>query len=550
MRFVCRDWTRDCQSQLFWFFPLCSLRLLLFKSEFLLTASEEFEQKETKITKEDREVGARGFARTPRRELDLARCCRDFAYPANDFNRLQLREKRMSERIPKEFMGNGAVEMELEMMSMSRKMFCKCLLVLSFAFLGVLLAGTSRAAEPLPNVVMLIGDDMGWADYGFMGHDVVKTPCLDRLAGEGALFPNGYVPTSLCRASLATLLTGLYASQHKICCNDPPKGVDRSLMLPFLRDAPTIPRLLKDHGYRSLQTGKFWEGHFSNGGFTEGMTVKGRHGDDGLVIGRQTMQPIYDFITSCDKTPFFVWYSPILPHEPHNPPERILKKYLVDGRDVRQAKYWAMCEWFDETCGQLVQWIDDHGRKDSTLIVYVVDNGWLQTNEPVRQGDQFLTRSKNTPYEDGVRTPIILRRPGWIPPSRRAELVSTIDLAPTILAACGVPAPAKSPGLNLLPLVRDGKPLKRHDVFGEIYLHDCVELGQPKLSVTHRWIRHDDWKLIVPTKPGTAPELFRVSDDPHEKRDLASTEQGRVAELRELLDQRWNPQAEKVGHDR
>ncbi len=404
--------------------------------------------------------------------------------------------------------------------------------------LMVFYAAVTSGTESPPNVVMIVGDDMGWTDYGFMDHKTVKTPYLDKLAAEGAVFPNGYVPTSLCRASLATLLTGLYASQHKICCNDPPPGIDRSEMLPFLGNAPTIPRLLKEQGYRSLQTGKFWEGHFSNGGFTEGMTTKGRHGDDGLVIGRQTMQPIYDFITSCKQTPFFVWYAPMLPHEPHNPPERILKKYLVEGHDQRQAKYWAMCEWFDETCGDLVKWLDDHGHREDTLIVYVVDNGWLQTNGPVRQGDQFLTRSKNTPYEDGVRTPIIFRHPGWIAPSRRNELVSTIDIAPTILSASNVTLPANLPGVNLLPLLRESKPLDRHEVYGEIYLHDCVELGKPQLSVTHRWIRQDDWKLIVPKKTGASPELYRLTDDPHEKLDLAKDNASRVNELTQLLNQR------------
>src|SRR5947208_2897997 len=80
-------------------------------------------------------------------------------------------------------------------------------------------------------------------------------------------------------------------------------------------------------GYVTLQTGKFWEGHYANAGFTHGMTVKGRHGDDGLVIGRKTMKPIYDFIEGRKDRPFFVWYAPMMPHEPHNPPERLLKKY-------------------------------------------------------------------------------------------------------------------------------------------------------------------------------------------------------------------------------
>jgi uncharacterized sulfatase len=204
-----------------------------------------------------------------------------------------------------------------------------------------------------------------------------------------------------------------------------------------------------------------------------------------------------------------------------------------------------MCEWFDETCGELVKWLDDRGFRENTLIVYVVDNGWLQTNGPVRNGDQFLTRSKNTPYEDGVRTPIIFRRPGGIPAARKTELVSTIDLAPTILAACNVPGPAKSQGINLLPVIRDGKSLDRHDVFGEIYLHDCVKLGQPKLSVTHRWIRHDDWKLIVNARTNDPAELYRVTVDPHEKNNLAKGDSERVAELTKILDQHWNPKADE-----
>src|SRR5690348_5391547 len=106
---------------------------------------------------------------------------------------------------------------------------------------GAALAGLSpaRAAQRRrsPNVIMMIGDDQGWTDFGFMGHPVIRTPRLDRLAAESAAFPFTYVPCSLCRASLATLLTGLYPFQHRICCNDPPAGVDRTAMHPFIKTA-------------------------------------------------------------------------------------------------------------------------------------------------------------------------------------------------------------------------------------------------------------------------------------------------------------------------
>src|SRR5919109_394732 len=91
-----------------------------------------------------------------------------------------------------------------------------------FTALVLALTLTVPAQAGPPNVVMIIGDDQGWTDYGFMGHPHVKTPHLDRLASEGLLFKRGYVPSSLCRPSLATMITGLYPHQHRLTSNDPP----------------------------------------------------------------------------------------------------------------------------------------------------------------------------------------------------------------------------------------------------------------------------------------------------------------------------------------
>jgi uncharacterized sulfatase len=203
--------------------------------------------------------------------------------------------------------------------------------------IALLLLFFSPLAAAQPNVLLIVSDDHHWHDYGFMGNAAVKTPNIDKLAADSAVFHQAYVPTSLCRASLASILTGQYPHQHKITCNDPPEGVDRKEMLPFLAAAPSLPRLLKGKGYRSFQTGKFWEGDYSNGGFTDGMTKTGRHGEEGLVIGRQTLQPIYDFIEK-DKSPFFVWYAPMMPHMPHNPPARLVAKYTQAGLDANVAK--------------------------------------------------------------------------------------------------------------------------------------------------------------------------------------------------------------------
>lgn len=407
-----------------------------------------------------------------------------------------------------------------------------------------LLLGLPVVAAP-PNVVMIVGDDMAWTDFGFMGSKVVATPHLDKLASEGALFPHAYVPTSLCRASLATLLTGQFGHQHKICCNDPPDGVARDAMHPFIKDAPALPRLLKEAGYLSLQTGKFWEGHYANAGFTHGMTTKGRHGEDGLVIGRRTMKPIYDFIEQAAGKPFFVWYAPMLPHEPHNPPPRLLKKYQSKDRPEKLAKYYAMCEWFDETCGELLGWLDAKGLRDNTLIVFVVDNGWIQETGVVRTTrGWFAPKSKLSPYDGGLRTPVVLRLPGKTRAGRYDDLVSTVDIAPTILDACGVKPPPAMAGLSLLNRAGGGPALPRDAVFGEIFVHTAVNINQPALNLTHRWVRAGDWKLILNDEKNSA-ELYNLKADPFEERDLSGTEPQRVKELTARIETWWDARRER-----
>jgi uncharacterized sulfatase len=221
------------------------------------------------------------------------------------------------------------------------------------------LAQFAHSAEPStpPNVVIILSDDQAWGDYGFMGHPQIQTPHLDRLAKESLVFTRGYTPVSLCRASLMTIITGQYPRQHLITGNDPPKGTDRREMLKHVRRTPTLPKLLVDKGYVSFQSGKWWEGNFAEGGFTAGMThgdpaKGGRHGDLGLKIGRDGLQPIYDFLETNRGKPFFLWYAPMLPHTPHNPPERLLAKHRDKTDSEHVAKYWAMCEWWDETCGE------------------------------------------------------------------------------------------------------------------------------------------------------------------------------------------------------
>lgn len=418
------------------------------------------------------------------------------------------------------------------------------LLVMQLAYLATILVGsTLQAAETPPNVVIILGDDQAWTDYGFMGHPDIRTPHIDRLAAESAAFVRAYVPSSLCRPSLATLMTGRYPHDHKISGNDPPKGTDRREMLSHIHRLPTLPKWLGERGYRSYQSGKWWEGNYKEGGFTHGMTHGdpargGRHGDDGLKIGREGNQPVADFLDSVHGKPFFLWYAPMLPHTPHNPPQRLLTKYEQPGRPLPIAKYFAMCEWWDENVGEILGMLDQRKLRDNTLVVFVTDNGWIQL--PAANG--YAPKSKRSPYDGGLRSPILVRWPGHIPAGKIETPVSSIDIAPTILTACGIQPPSDLPGRDLIAIAKHGGQSDRTALFGEIFAHDVADIADPAKSLEYRWtLSEGRWKLIVPTAKDASPELYDVLADPTETANLADQKPDLVRKLTQSLDHWWTP---------
>jgi arylsulfatase A-like enzyme len=404
-----------------------------------------------------------------------------------------------------------------------------------------------------PNIVLIISDDQAWGDFSFMGHPHIKTPYLDRLASESLTFTRGYVPSSLCCPSLAAIITGLYPHENKVTSNDPigPKGMKpadfrksaafqagREIMNRHLEAVPTLPRLLREADYQSLQTGKWWQGNYSRGGFTQGMTKGERHGDVGLDIGRKTMQPIYDFMATAehDKKPFFVWYAPMMPHEPHNPPKRFLDKYAKVAPTIKIAEYWGMVEWFDETVGELLKHLDEQKLSQNTIVIFVIDNGWI--TDP--KTGSYAPKSKQSQYDGGVRTPIMIRWPGHVRPQRSDALASSLDIAPTLLTAAKLrPAPQMS-GVNLLDKVAVGA---RTQIFGECFNHDSVDPNNPAASLKWRWTIDGKWKLIVPdshNRPKDKVELYDLAADPYEEHNLAAKHSDVVKTMHDALNAWWN----------
>ena len=211
--------------------------------------------------------------------------------------------------------------------------------------------------------------------------------------------------------------------------------------------------------------------------------------------------------------------------------------------------------WFDETCGQLIDLLEKRNLRDDTIIVYVTDNGWIQN--PERNG--YAPRSKQTPYEGGIRTPIMFSWPnGKLKNGKRKDVVSSIDLFPTVLTATGARTPKGLPGLNLLDNLKTEKPIKRKGIFGESFAHDIADVENPEDSLLFRWIIEGKWKLLLTydgevnryktTHPREEkrPQLFNLLKDPKEEKNLAKDNPEVVARLAEKIGKWWPVRERKV----
>lgn len=397
-----------------------------------------------------------------------------------------------------------------------------------------------------PNIVVIISDDQGYHDYGFMGHPHIQTPHLDKLASQSLLYERGYVTTALCCPSLATMLTGQYPHQHGYTGNDPIARTSHRRLewVDKFRKAPQLPALMEKAGYLSLHTGKYWQGDPKVSGFTHSMGATARHGSkESLGIGRNGLTPIYNFIAEAtqQKKPFLVWYAPFMPHTPHTPPQRLFDKYKqIASTDPKTAKYYAMCDWLDETCGSLLGHLDEKKLTENTVIFYICDNGWPQGSAGYR-GD------KRSPWEQGTRTPIMIKWPRKIAPKRDTEnLASNLDLPVTLLKIAGEPVPEAMSGIDLL----DPASVNARDtLYFEDFAHDMLAPDEPEATIEARAIISKYHKYVEtyerigksgpPTKTNTF--LFDLKADPKEQHNIITTQPDKGDRLKNKLNAWWNP---------
>jgi N-sulfoglucosamine sulfohydrolase len=385
------------------------------------------------------------------------------------------------------------------------------------AALTATLASASAAESAVRSVVVISADDLG-LQLGCYGDRTVPTPRIDALAASGTQFTRAYVTKPSCSPSRAALYTGLYPHQNGHL------GLSTKGFA-LLRAMPTLPALLCAEGRVGGFFGKL---HVEPAAaFTAGFTSIERDPmlRDPSVVRRRTRE----FLAMARGKPFVLHWDLFDPHQPfadqaHGLPKKPLAQGSVkpwswtelpaNKRDEITAaeaphSYYNGVARLDSLVGAILDELDAAKAREHTLIVFWGDNG-----PPTPRGKANL-------YENGVHVPLIISGPDVQAGQKRDELVSTIDVLPTVCAAAGVTAPSGPNylGRDLGPLLRGETPAWRSQVFTEMTFHTNV-IFRPL-----RAVHEARWKLLrtLAVEPaGVKEELYDLAADPDERRDLAA----------------------------
>ncbi|WP_144059618.1 sulfatase-like hydrolase/transferase [Rhodopirellula sallentina] len=438
-------------------------------------------------------------------------------------------------------------------------------LFVSFSFLtfgGVTAAvgqGSERAnpwqasAVVKPNVLLILADDMGYADIGCHGSTQIPTPNIDALAQDGVLCTQAYVSGAVCSPSRAGILTGRYQQrfgwEHNFAFN--PHVIPEYKAVP--KDERMIPQYLRPAGYATAIIGKWhlglrdikWQ-HPLGRGFDYYFGRYGGHGhfpkaeDRNILRGFDPVTEIevpyttdwytkeaIDFIdrTPAD-TPWFLYLSHDTPHTPLQAKQDDIARFSHI-KDEKRRVYAAMQHCLDENIGRLVKHLKDTDQYDQTLIVFFSDNGGAVTANASLNSP--LWGMKGILYEGGIRVPMIFSWPDGLPSGvTYKQPLITLDLLPTLLSAAGIErtrvehTKRKLDGVNLLPYLRGE--------FGDRRPHQTMYW---RIAQKGAAVRDGDLKLI--RTPFKLPMLFDLGSDVSEQSDLASQQPDKVDELMRKL---------------
>lgn len=355
--------------------------------------------------------------------------------------------------------------------------------------LALVVLSVPAAAQPRPNILLIVSEDNG-PELGCYGDPHARTPRLDRLASEGVRFNRAFVAQAGCSQSRASFLTGLYPHQHGQI------GLATWGYRLYREDTPNLPRQLKAAGYRTGILGKLHVNPESAFPFDFRALPTANFARRNLGEYARAAEGFF----TAGAEPFFLSVNYPEAHDPWlrqvdglpaNPQQgrdvRALPYFGIDPPGMREmvADYYNCLSRLDHLVGELLDALERSGKARDTLIVYLGDHG-----------ADFL-RGKRTCYEGGVRIPLLVRWPGQARPQVREELVSTVDLLPTLLAAAGAPPVPGAAGRALQPLLAGGPAPWRTHLFTEWHTHAAAANYHPQ-----RAVRDDRYKLIENLLPG------------------------------------------------
>jgi arylsulfatase A-like enzyme len=434
---------------------------------------------------------------------------------------------------------------------MNFSLFSLIILLSSEVLLG-LLSSRKVTKEPSiarnkPNIVVILSDDAGYADFGFQSNRFIATPNIDRIAREGVKFTDAYVTAAVCAPSRAGLLTGVNQAEFGNV-NNFIKGVKYTIPQEDY-GIPQNIKLIGDYlhplGYINGLIGKWHEGfskpyHPNSRGFDyfwgflwgssnyfPGTAVEVE--ENGKPVDANTIPYMTDaigdraveFIAKQQKNqgsvrPFFLYVSFNAVHTPLQAKKEDIERYQSKFSDPIKLKNAAMTHSLDHNVGRIFAQLEKLDMLDNTIIIFLNDNGGQKTT---LHADNYPLRGmKSDPYEGGIRVPMAMRWPAKINAGKVCgSIVSSLDILPTLLAEAGGKSSSALKGKNLIKMVRaeSSTPDNR-----TLYW----KLGEGKGA-----IRQGDWKLVF--NPGKAPELYNLKQDISESNDLHETEAERTKSL-------------------
>ena len=413
-------------------------------------------------------------------------------------------------------------------------------LVLILAAISVFLLNGSLKAPRRPNIVLILSDDAGYADFGFQSNRFIATPNIDRIAREGVKFTDAYVTAAVCAPSRAGLLTGINQAEFGNVGNFI-KGVTYTIP----KEAYGIPKPIKligDYlhplGYTTGLIGKWHEGfskpyHPNTRGFDyfwgflwgssnyfPGTAVEVE--ENGKPVDASTIPYMTDaigdhaieFISRQQGPgpdyPFFLYVSFNAVHTPLQAKKEDLETYQQQFSDPIKLKNAAMTHSLDDNVGRIFAHLEQQNLLENTIIIFLNDNGGQKV---ALHADNFPLRGmKSDPYEGGIRVPMAMRWPGKIKAGKICEsIVSSLDILPTLLAEAGGKPTSTLQGRNLIETARaEAHPQKDNRTL-------FWKLGAGKGA-----IRQGEWKLVF--NPNHQPELYNLKNDIGETKDLLAVE--------------------------